>query len=88
MIMKNVKIFTSVSILMLAIAGAFATSSAKADSAALVQGYIKQGLNCVPKNLCETTNTGTLCTETQIGGAQIYAMDSFGDCTVPVWRRP
>lgn len=86
--MKNVKIFTSAGIFMLAIAGAFATSSAKGGAAVHVQGYIKQNLQCVAKNTCETQNTGTLCTETQTGGAQIFAMDSFGDCSLPVWRRP
>ena len=86
--MKNAKMLLSVGVFTLALAGAFATSAKEAGNASLKSGYIKQNGHCVLKNTCETVNTGILCTETQTGGAQIFAMDQFGGCEVPVWRRP
>lgn len=84
--------FKSAGVLMLAVAGAFATSASKNADArvGIVPGYIKQGPTCVLKNEdCQDTDSGTLCTETQSGGAQVFKMTGANQCsTVPLWRPP
>lgn len=89
--MKNVKLFLSAAVFSAAAIGAFATTAsknaAKSANVSIVSGYIKQGPTCVFKN-CETVNTGTLCTETQTGGAQIYGITDATHCAVQLWRAP
>lgn len=80
----------SVGTFVVAVAGAFATNALKTDDAKLatVPGYIFQDGHCEFKNNCQDVNTGTLCTETQTGGAQIYRMNSGVCDTQQLWRLP
>lgn len=83
--MKNVKLFLSLALFSVAIAGAFTASKSKAV-VTTVPGYIKQGPNCEQKNECSVETTLALCTETNTGGAYVFGMDSSLDCTVELWR--
>ena len=79
--------FLSVILFTAAVASAFTTTASKnAKAVTSVPGYIKQGVNCVFKNNCDTFNTGVLCTETQTGGAQIFGMTDATHCAVQLWR--
>jgi hypothetical protein len=87
--MKNLKMFLSAGVVMLAIAGAFATNASKnAAPPTIVPGYIKEGIHCVQKNSCQLENNGILCTETQTGGSQIFRMTAPDVCTTQLWRAP
>jgi hypothetical protein len=82
--MKNAKLFLSLALFSVAIAGAF-TNNAPKKALTNFPGYIKQSGTCVYKNECSDDPTSTLCTVTNSGGARIYGMDP-SDCTLDLWR--
>jgi len=82
--MKNAKLFLSLALFSVAIAGAFTNKTAKA-AVTNFPGYIKQNGICVYKNECSDDPTPTLCTVTNSGGARVYGMVS-SDCTLDLWR--
>jgi len=84
--MKNSKIMLTVAAFALAITGAFATSAAKKAHAAstIVPGYLHNGVECEFKAQCNESGQN-LCTETPVGGAQIFGMDASG-CATKLFR--
>ncbi|MBP2283061.1 hypothetical protein H4V97_001379 [Flavobacterium sp. CG_23.5] len=91
--MKNVKLFLSAALFIVAAAGAFATTASKkavtkSGVLSTFPGYIKQGPNCVLKNNCTDVPNAVLCTETQTGGAQVFGITDATHCAVQLWRLP
>lgn len=77
----------SLSLISLAIAGAFTTQAMNKSSLVLVQGYIRgnpQGTTCQISILCSNT-VNQLC---MVGTTQVWGKDASGKCILEVYRAP
>lgn len=80
------KIAAPVGIIALAIAGAFGTTSMKAENSLTIKdGHLRTSPNnCTPEKECTTVNTGQLCTIMEGGQfVQLYGKINPSDTSCP-----
>lgn len=82
--MKNPKIFLSAGVLMLAVAGAFATNAAKSTKSGSVPGYVKNGSAC--SYVTECNNIGGIMCADPDSGAQLWGL-AGGGCPTALFHR-
>lgn len=83
---KIKKIILPMIIVLIAIAGSFASNQSKKENTMLADriGYIRIGTLCVPTSVICTTNLGPLCTD----GTNILYDWNGTDCALPLYRKP
>jgi hypothetical protein len=84
----NLKQIVPVAAIVLAMAGAFSTHAMnRSKTLAPQQGHVQLdpfGNQCENPVMCETINTGSLCTS---GSSQAWGKDGAGKCVVKLYQR-